>query len=43
MTASELPAARIVGDTAASEAATEQAVWTLVARVALNLDDTVVK
>ena len=47
ITTNELPAAKIAGDTvapdAAPEAVTEQAVWTLVARVALNLDEAIVK
>lgn len=39
----EIPAAKIVGDTGVPAAATERAVWTLVARVALNLDEAIVK
>jgi hypothetical protein len=39
----ELIAGKIVGDTASPDNALDQAAWTLVARVLLNLDETVTK
>lgn len=43
LSAGELGAAKIVGDTASPDNALDQAAWTLVARVLLNLDETVTK